>query len=688
MGRKHQTSKRHPATPSPDASPAAASAHVDRPSNEVDPTASATGLPTPPTTKPVAPWERETVESFAVALILAFLVRAFVAEAFIIPTGSMAPTLMGAHKDVACHECGFAYQTGASDEFDQLGQLKGEVVVQTVCPLCRHAQLLDMQARPNDVTFSGDRILVSKFSYALRSPRRWEVIVFKYPDDARINYIKRLVGRPEEDIAIRHGKILIAEKGEPQAEIARKPPHVIEALLQPVYDSQHLPKTAVAAGWPSPWQPLANAAGETLAGAEDWKVTQTSDRWRADFAPADENRQAWSWLRYYHRVLHPGQWQYLHQHGELPAPVDPYQSRLISDFTAYNAYTLVRRSLVYDGPRLRPQYAAALAELDLRIAGRGCHLARDGQHWVADLALEVELELADSQTAICLELTHSGVQYRCEIDVTAGQAQLAAVRSGEPLPAFEGPQGERVTHPTAAVSLRPGRRHRLKLANVDQQLVLWVDRRVIDFSPSGRYRSQEYLSQDQERPHWSPEDPLDAAPAGLAARGGAVQVHRARVWRDIYYIATSNVRQFNDYTAGDVEATVLRNIPRQQLIAGRQAFEEREFGPAAGRYAQADRSGAMARDLLFSTPQWWAEVPGLWDRNQVSFSMEQEQYFPLGDNSAASLDARLWRQEVYPPQSFVPRRLLIGRAVMVFWPHVWWRPIPFLPNFERMGLIR
>jgi signal peptidase I len=387
-------------------------------------------------------------------------------------------------------------------------------------------------------------------------------------------------------------------------------------------------------------------------------------------------------------VLHPGQWQYLREHGELPTPVDPYQSRLISDFTAYNAYTLVRRSLVYDGPRLRPQYAAALAELDLRIAGRGCHLARDGQHWVADLAVEVELELADAQTAVCLELTNSGVQYRCEIDVTTGQAKLAAVRFGEPIAAFEAPQGGRAMHPTASVSLRPGRRHRLKLANVDQQLVLWVDGRVIDFSPSRRYRSQDYLSAEQERPHWSPEDPLDAAPAGLAARGGTVKVHRARVWRDIYYIATSNVRQFNDYTAGDVEATVLRNIPRQQLMQGRQAFEEREFGQTASRYAQADRSGAMARDLLFSTPQWWGEVQGLWDRNQVSFSMEQDQYFPLGDNSAASLDARLWRQEVYPPQSFVPRRLLIGRAVMVFWPHVWWRPIPFLPNFARMGLIR
>ena len=39
---------------------------------------------------------KDTIESFVVALILAFVFRAFVVEAFVIPTGSMAPTLYGA----------------------------------------------------------------------------------------------------------------------------------------------------------------------------------------------------------------------------------------------------------------------------------------------------------------------------------------------------------------------------------------------------------------------------------------------------------------------------------------------------------------------------------------------------------------------------------------------------------------
>ncbi|MFM7846121.1 MAG: S26 family signal peptidase [Planctomycetota bacterium] len=42
---------------------------------------------------------RETIESVLVAIILALLFRTFIGEAFVIPTGSMAPTLMGNHKD-------------------------------------------------------------------------------------------------------------------------------------------------------------------------------------------------------------------------------------------------------------------------------------------------------------------------------------------------------------------------------------------------------------------------------------------------------------------------------------------------------------------------------------------------------------------------------------------------------------
>src|SRR5437763_14237543 len=84
---------------------------------------------------------RETVESVAMAVILALLFRGFVAEAFVIPTGSMAPTLDGRHKDLKCPQCGEWYQVSCSPEQDYDG-LAGRHVVRGPCPVCRFTQRL------------------------------------------------------------------------------------------------------------------------------------------------------------------------------------------------------------------------------------------------------------------------------------------------------------------------------------------------------------------------------------------------------------------------------------------------------------------------------------------------------------------------------------------------------------------
>src|SRR4051794_39663954 len=54
---------------------------------------------------------KETVEAILVAFILAFIFRGFVVEAFVIPTGSMAPTLLGAHMRFICDDCGYQFDT-------------------------------------------------------------------------------------------------------------------------------------------------------------------------------------------------------------------------------------------------------------------------------------------------------------------------------------------------------------------------------------------------------------------------------------------------------------------------------------------------------------------------------------------------------------------------------------------------
>src|SRR6478752_4853853 len=81
----------------------------------------AKAAPSVPPAKPESPPERkesgrETIESIVVAFILALFIRGFEAEAFVIPTGSMAPTLMGRHKEITCPQCGHVYAVNASDE--------------------------------------------------------------------------------------------------------------------------------------------------------------------------------------------------------------------------------------------------------------------------------------------------------------------------------------------------------------------------------------------------------------------------------------------------------------------------------------------------------------------------------------------------------------------------------------------
>ncbi len=126
---------------------------------------------------------RETVEAIVVALILALVVRGFEAQAFVIPTGSMAPTLMGRHKELACPQCGFVYAVNASQEVE--GPSFPRRVDSGVCVNCRY-QTHGLSSAPS---FKGDRILVMMFPYDLpflpgsSPPERWDVVVFRYPEE-------------------------------------------------------------------------------------------------------------------------------------------------------------------------------------------------------------------------------------------------------------------------------------------------------------------------------------------------------------------------------------------------------------------------------------------------------------------------------------------------------------------------
>jgi len=172
-----------------------------------------------------------TFEWLITAFILAFVFRAFVMEAFRIPTGSMADTLKGAHYRLCCPQCGFKYDYNFPSERSIPFY---DVYIEPASPRCPSCGYLLPSALKMPVS-NGDRILVLKCVYQLFEPKRWDVVVFKNPGDPRINFIKRLVGRPGETVEIIDGDIYI------NGQIERKPPMIQQELWMPVYNNDYQP---------------------------------------------------------------------------------------------------------------------------------------------------------------------------------------------------------------------------------------------------------------------------------------------------------------------------------------------------------------------------------------------------------------------------------------------------------------
>jgi signal peptidase I len=67
-----------------------------------------------------------------------------------------------------------------------------------------------------DPTFStGQFLIVDRLSYRFEAPHRGDVIVFEYPQNPNIYYIKRIVGLPGEKISIKNGKVSITNTEHP-----------------------------------------------------------------------------------------------------------------------------------------------------------------------------------------------------------------------------------------------------------------------------------------------------------------------------------------------------------------------------------------------------------------------------------------------------------------------------------------
>jgi signal peptidase I len=266
-------------------------------------------------------------------------------------------------------------------------------------------------------------------------------------------------------------------------------------------------------------------------------------------------------------------------------------------------------------------------------------LSGRGIHWVGDLAIQCNLKVESESGEIVFELVEGGRRFQCAIDLATGDASLS----------IDGDSS--LGTPKAETKLRGPGRYQVRFANVDDQLRLWVDGREMEFNSATTY---EPLGN-----HVPTE--ADLLPAGIASRGARMEIRRIRLLRDLYYIAYSS----------DVNAFA-------QPLAD---FDLRTTGI---------HPTAKAIDLLLSTPEYWSVFD---DFRFVEFKLREGEFLALGDNSGESKDSRLWAVEdgVGPE---VPRDLLIGKALFIYWPHSEDRipgtniPFPFFPNFKRMRVIR
>ena len=151
--------------------------------------------PPPETFQPTT--TRRFVQIFAVFLCFFLLARTVAVEPFGVPTGSMAPALIGNHREADCPRCGYLLRVG--EPGPDARPVKFEACR---CPIC--GEVVDLsQARE----VPGDRLMVDKTVYHARNPRRWEVAVFRCPADLSKPYVKRVVGLPGERMQITGGDL-------------------------------------------------------------------------------------------------------------------------------------------------------------------------------------------------------------------------------------------------------------------------------------------------------------------------------------------------------------------------------------------------------------------------------------------------------------------------------------------------
>lgn len=273
----------------------------DRP----DPPPDVPPLPPPPAAGAgVTATVRLLLHTAALLLCVFLFVRTIVVEPFGVPTGSMAPTLIGNHREAPCPRCGYPVRVGNP------GKGQPDPFADACCPNCGKRRISLAAARE----IPGDRLLVDKNVFSCRSPRRWEVAVFRCPVDLSVPYVKRVAGMPGEAVLVAGGDVFadgvlrrktlaqLREVAVPVFDMNYAPPDGwgVRWLVEPVADHPKLPTapTAPAAARPSPADGRVvrdNAVHLDGTGPDQPTLGLTYRHWDLD---AEAERPVTDWLGY------------------------------------------------------------------------------------------------------------------------------------------------------------------------------------------------------------------------------------------------------------------------------------------------------------------------------------------------------------------------------------------------------
>ncbi|MEZ6063228.1 MAG: S26 family signal peptidase [Planctomycetaceae bacterium] len=573
---------------------------------------------------------RETMESIAIAFVLAFLFKTFQAEIYVIPTGSMAPTLLGRHKDAHCDGCGYDFTVGASSELDQSDGVlvTDQRILGAVCPNCRYR--IEIEHAP---AYNGDRILVNK---QVSEYRRFDVVVFKNPEEGHINYIKRLVGLPGETIRILAGNIWSRPNDDDTArwQIQRKQDPAVQKDIQLlVYDDHYPPREMLAAGFPERWVPAQySESARQFGGWPESENAWTADREARTYS-ADSSTD-WQWLRYRHVVPAPYDWDDVENGRELR---NAAAATLVTDFCGFNT--------------------ARTGDSDGKLRGANRNYSED-VYWVGDLTLCATIDVAAAETngAVMLELVEGPRRFRCEFNLTSGEVRLLNIglanrRSDEPN-----------LMASASTPVKGTGKWDVRFANVDDRVLLWIDDELVEFDAPTTY---------EDAHAGAPIATLeDLAPCGIAARSAELEVSRLLLQRDIYY-------RNETYPFATADEVPVVDDPR---------FLQ--------HISEVRDEGAL-RNSLADPSKWsenYLETSGIQQERYsrfMEFRLDEGEYLMFGDNSPKSKDSRLFDLNSRPMAGVFSHRYavreqdLIGRALFIFWPH----GIPFLNDGKGFAVL-